>query len=123
MTRENTHFVLGPVPLLLLAQAPIHDGLPVLDAPGGAMPSCPEWRIMPRLTMSVVDGPGDAGCLVQGARSQEEAADMARWCGAVEQAGGAVVVSLDSFDALPEEIDWDELFTDGRSRGGFVAMA
>lgn len=120
LTRDKTHFALGPVPFLLLAGAPIHSGLPALHAPEGRMPSCPEWRIMPRLTMSVVDGPGEAGCLVQGARSQEEAEDMAQWCGAVEQAGGAVVVSL---DALPEDIDWDELLTNGRSRGGFVAMA
>ncbi|MFJ4845960.1 MULTISPECIES: hypothetical protein [unclassified Streptomyces] len=123
MPRENTHFVLGPVPLLLLAGAPIHSALPGLHAPGGRMPSCPEWRLMPKLTMSVVDGPGDAGCLVQGARSQEEAEAMAQWCGAAEQAGGAVVVSLDSFDVPPEDIDWEELFTGGRSRGGFVAMA
>ncbi|MFE7330188.1 hypothetical protein ACFU8W_35550 [Streptomyces sp. NPDC057565] len=45
---------------------------------------------------------------------------MSEWCSAVEGAGGAVVVSL---DALPDELDWDELFTGGRARGGFIGAA
>jgi hypothetical protein len=45
---------------------------------------------------------------------------MAAWCAAVEEAGGAVVVSLVT---LPAELDWDELFTGGRARGGFVQKA
>jgi hypothetical protein len=84
------------------------------------MPICQGWQIMAKLTMCVVDGPGDAGRLVPTLSPPDEAEDMAAWCAAVEEAGGAVVVSLVT---LPAELDWDELFTGGRARGGFVQKA
>lgn len=53
----------APTPLLLVSAAPIHDDLPVPHAPNCNMPTCSGWQVMARLTMCVVDGPGDAGCL------------------------------------------------------------
>ncbi|SCY09307.1 hypothetical protein SAMN02745898_101847 [Streptomyces sp. 136MFCol5.1] len=37
---ENTLFVRGATPVLLLADAPVHDALPLLAAPDGAVPRC-----------------------------------------------------------------------------------
>ncbi|WP_326687950.1 MULTISPECIES: hypothetical protein [unclassified Streptomyces] len=120
LPRENVRFVSGSTPVLLLEGAPINEALPVLRVADGVMPACEGWQVDAKLTMSVVDGPGDAGCLVQGARSAEEAEEMSAWCGAVEEAGGAVVISLGT---LPEQLDWDHLFSSGQSRGGFMTSA
>lgn len=61
---ENTLFVRGGTPVLLLADAPVHDALPLLTASDGAVPLCEGWNIVPRLTLCVVDGPGDHGLVV-----------------------------------------------------------
>jgi hypothetical protein len=37
---ENTLFVRDATPVLLLADAPVHDALPLLAAPDGAVPRC-----------------------------------------------------------------------------------
>ncbi|MCU7822350.1 hypothetical protein [Kitasatospora sp. DSM 101779] len=122
---ENAHFVTGPVPpLLLLGAAPVHTGLPALaDGPDGAMPVCVGWTLVPSLVMCVVDGPGGAGCVIPTLTAPgdpEEAAHIDAWCAAVEEAGGAVVVSL---DAMPEQVDWAEVFGGDTARGGFVPLA
>ncbi|MEV5984811.1 hypothetical protein AB0L85_07275 [Streptomyces sp. NPDC052051] len=122
---ENTLFVCGATPVLLLADAPVHDVLPPLTAPDGAVPVCEGWSIVPRLTLCVVDGPGEHGVLVPalaapvlgGADGGAASGDMADWCTAAEQAGGAVVLSLEQ---LPEELDWSALLSSGIARGGFV---
>lgn len=88
------------------------------------MPSCPGWSVVPRLTLCVVDGPADAGCVVPafgapvagGAGTPD---DMAGWCEDVERAGGAVVVSLPE---LPRTLDWAWLLNGGAARGGFVPV-
>ena len=120
LPRENARYVLGPVPLLVIGDAPIHAPLPPLHAPEGRMPTCQGWQIMAKLTLCVVDGPGDAGCLIPTLTTPDQAEDMAEWCAAVAGAGGAVVVSVPQ---LPSELDWDELFTGGIARGGFVRSA
>ncbi|MFI6723172.1 hypothetical protein NRF20_22155 [Streptomyces sp. R-74717] len=38
-------------------------------------------------------------------------------------AGTARRIKRGDLDALPDELDWDELFTGGRARGGFVGAA
>lgn len=122
LPRENVRFLLGPTPLLLMAEAPIHRDLPVLHAPGGAMSTCAGWQLMARMTVCVVDGP-DTGCLIPAIGTSGDPGDLegvAAWCSAVGGAGGAVVVSL---PAIPVEIDWDEVFTGGVARGGFVRSA
>jgi len=122
---ENTLFVRGATPVLLLADAPVHDALPLLTAPDGAMPLCEGWNIVPRLTLCVVDGPGDHGPVIPalgapvvgGADEGPASSGMGDWCADAEQAGGAVVLSLDS---LPEALDWSALLSSGTARGGFV---
>jgi hypothetical protein len=42
---------------------------------------------------------------------------MADWCVDAEQAGGAVVLSLDQ---LPDVLDWSALLSSGTVRGGFM---
>ena len=116
LPRENVRFLLGPTPLLLLGEAAIHRDLPALDAPGGVMPTCAGWQLMAGLTVCVVDGP-ETGCLIPTIGTPHDMEDAAAWCAKVEETGGAVVVSL---PALPAEIDWDQVFTGGAARGGFV---
>jgi hypothetical protein len=122
---ENTLFVRGATPVLLLADAPVHDALPLLTAPDGAVPPCEGWSIVPRLTLCVVDGPGEHGLVVPalaapvlgGADDGAAASAMADWCGDAERAGGAVVLSL---ERLPEVLDWPALLSSGTARGGFM---
>lgn len=124
---EKTLFVRGVTPVLLLADAPIHDVLPVLTAPDGVVPRREGWSIVPKLTLCVVDGPGEHGLIVpalaapviDGADGSAEPGDMADWCADAEQAGGAVVLSL---DRLPEVLDWARLLGSGTARGGFVPI-
>lgn len=120
---DRTLFVRGETPLLLLAGAPVHDALPLLAAPGEAVPVCQGWSIVPRLTLCVVDGPGDEGLVIPAFTAPVMDAagaapgDMAGWCEDAERAGGAVVLSL---DRLPEVVDWSALLAPGTSRGGFL---
>lgn len=124
---ENTLFVRGATPALLLADAPVHDALPVLTAPDGAVPLCEGWSIVPRLTLCVVDGPGDHGVLVPalaapvlgGPEGGEAPNGMADWCADAERAGGVLVLSLDQ---LPEALDWSTLLSSGTTRGGFMPV-
>ncbi|MGW3248761.1 hypothetical protein [Streptomyces sp. NPDC001070] len=120
LPRENAHFVHGPVPLVLLGGAPVHTSLPPLHAPGGRMPTCDGWSIAARLTLCLIDGPGDAGCVVPTLPPSEEPDAIGAWCDGVARAGGAVVVSLDELPSEVDEPDWEGLFTGGRARGGFV---
>ncbi|HSA48719.1 MAG TPA: hypothetical protein VLH10_01225 [Yinghuangia sp.] len=125
MTPEKTLFVRGATPVLLLAEAAVHDALPVVTAPDGAVPACDGWGIMARLTMCVVDGPGDAGvaipsfdaAVVAEGRTTTGPDAMGAWCEDVDRAGGAIVLSL---DRLPEVPDWADLLGSGTSRGGFL---
>ncbi|MBL1085705.1 hypothetical protein JK359_27705 [Streptomyces actinomycinicus] len=122
---ENALFVRGATPVLLLADAPVHDALPLLSAPDGAVPLCEGWNIVPRLTLCVVDGPGDHGLVVPtiavpvvgGADDATTPSDMGDWCADAEQAGGAVVLSLGH---LPEALDWSALLSSGTACGGFM---
>ncbi|MEV7684152.1 hypothetical protein AB0O64_37315 [Streptomyces sp. NPDC088341] len=122
---EKALFIRGNAPVLLLADAPVHKVLPVLPAPGGAVPRCEGWSIVPRLTLCVVDGPGEAGLIVpaltapviDGDGGSTEPGRMADWCADAEQAGGAIVLSVDQ---LPEVLDWTRLLSSGTARGGFV---
>ncbi len=119
---EKTLFVRGATPVLLLAEASVHDALPVLAAPDGAVPVCEGWSIAPRLTLCVVDGPGDHGLVVPALAAPVIGAegapgDMGDWCGDAERAGGAVVLSL---HRLPGTLDWSALLSSGTARGGFL---
>ncbi|KOG54728.1 hypothetical protein ADK76_22690 [Streptomyces griseoflavus] len=135
---EKTLFIRGATPVLLLSEAPVHDALPVLTAPDGAVPRCDGWSILPKLTLCVVDGPGEAGIMIPayvapvidgdggsgggdgaagGTGGTDGPGEMAAWCTDVEAAGGAVVLSL---DALPGVLDWPHLLGSGTARGGFL---
>lgn len=107
--------------MLLLAGAPVHGVLPELRVADGRVPVCAGWTVVPRITLCVADGPGDAGSVMPGALSAEEFPHVAEWCDAVERAGGAVVVSLDALPAAEQPVDWDALLTGG-SRGGFMPV-
>ncbi|GAA2812028.1 hypothetical protein GCM10010441_40870 [Kitasatospora paracochleata] len=118
--RENARFVLNPHPILVLDRPPIHDVLPELRLVDGLMPVVEGWQVVAQLTFCVVDGPGEHGCVVPTVGGADGLDEIGAWCSAVEEAGGAVVVSV---DGLADGFDWSELFTGGRARGGFVASA
>ncbi|MFD9130014.1 hypothetical protein [Kitasatospora sp. NPDC059571] len=122
---DKAHFVPAETPLLLLDGAPVHDALPPLHAPDAQLPLCPGWSVAPMGTMCLLDGPGDAGCLIPavgGAIAEPAAAleALGIWREAVERAGGAAVVSLPALPADPNTLDWSAVLTDGTARGGFV---
>ncbi|MER5637529.1 hypothetical protein ABT095_11290 [Kitasatospora sp. NPDC002227] len=128
LPREKAHFVLAGTPLLLLDGAPVHESLPLLHAPDGEMPLCPGWSVAAMATMCVVDGPGDAGCLIPALGTSESdpataLASLADWSSAVERTGGAVVVSLPSLPENLAELDWPSILTGGGAHGGFVPTA
>ncbi|WP_128435455.1 hypothetical protein [Streptomyces cyaneus] len=120
---ENTLFVRGSTPVLLLAGASVHDALPGLTASDGQVPLCAGWGVVPKLTLCVVDGPGEYGLMVPSLAAPVldagGAGDMGAWCEDAERAGGAVVLSV---DRIPEVLDWDHLLGSGTSRGGFVRI-
>ncbi|KOG31064.1 hypothetical protein [Streptomyces resistomycificus] len=129
---ENTLFVRGTTPVLLLAGAPVHDVLPALSSPDGKVPLCDGWSVLPKLTLCVVDGPGEHGLMIPAIAAPvlEGTADntsatvrgaeaMAAWGADARQAGGVVVLSL---DALPEVLDWTHLLGSGVAHGGFVRL-
>ncbi|MBO8191782.1 hypothetical protein ITI46_08825 [Streptomyces oryzae] len=123
---EKTLFVRGATPVLLLSDAPVHEILPTVTALDGAVPPCEGWSITPKLTLCVVDGPGDAGLLIPAlaapvidtAHGATAPGDMGDWCTDAERAGGAVVLSLDE---LPEILDWALQLGSGAAHGGFMA--
>lgn len=135
---ENTLFVRGTAtgpPVLLLSQAPVHDALPAfppVTAQDGSVPVCEGWGIAPKLTVCVVDGPGEAGLMIPalmapvlgengegGEKDDVPGVAMSAWRADAERAGGAVVLSL---DRLPEVIDWYRLLGADTTRGGFVRL-
>lgn len=101
-----------------MAGAPFHDVLPRLTASDGAVPLCEGWIIVPRLTLCVVDGRGEHGIVVPAlAAPVLDGADMGDWCADAEQAGGAVVLSV---DRLPDVFDRSSLVGPGTVRGGLM---
>ncbi|MGW5353629.1 hypothetical protein ACWERV_24340 [Streptomyces sp. NPDC004031] len=130
LTPENTLFVRGQTPVLLLADAPVHDALPAV---GREIPRPAGWSVLPRLTLCVVDGPGEHGVVIPAlaapvlpaltaasAAAADTEADMGDWCADAEAAGGVLVLSLPQ---LPAELDLAALTSAGSARGGFLPLA
>jgi len=127
LPREKAHFVLAGTPLLLLDGAPVHESLPPLHTTDGEMPLCPGWSVAVMATMCLVDGPGDAGCLIPALGAAESDPDsslatLADWGRAVEKTGGAVVVSLATLPESLADLDWPTILNGG-ANGGFVPTA
>jgi hypothetical protein len=71
-----------------------------------------DWQLIPRTTMTVIDGPGDLGFLVSVPPSAADAS--ATWVDATVQHGGAIV----HFMGIPE-LGGEG---DARVRGGFIRI-
>lgn len=99
--------------MLVLVSADAIGWLPVFQVDEGRPSFCEGWRVLAGLTASVVDGPDDRGFFVEGVARPEEVEGRVAWLEAVERAGGAVVLVVDSHVAVD---DW----TGGQARGGFV---
>ena len=77
------------------ARFELTDGTPLLRLAVPAPPSVEGWSIMNRLTMCVVDGPGNAGYLLPRFASHGDLAPNG-WDEAVQRSGGAMVAFGDA---------------------------
>ncbi|MFE3104019.1 hypothetical protein [Nocardia tengchongensis] len=123
--RENARYFTGGTPVLVVGGASIHEALPVLIVSDGVASRCDGWTLLSRMTVCVVDGPGDLGCAIQTAVDPQDVheADVheaATWYDDVDAAGGAVLISLPD---LPASFDWDWIFSAGFARGGTIRSA
>jgi hypothetical protein len=112
VTPEQILFVAAPEPMLVVTGVAEAAALPELAVADGRAARCDGWSLLPRMTMCVVDGPGDAGFLV-GAFEAERA-----WFDAVDAVGGATVVAVDADPAG----DLPTLAARPDARGGFVPL-
>lgn len=104
--------------MLVLVSKDYADVLPPLRLTDGDAPEpCPGWQLLSQIFVSVVDGPGDAGFLVEGVGDPAGAEQRFTWLEDVERAGGAVVAVVPD---RPEGHDAEALTAAG-ARGGFVA--
>ncbi|MGN9837669.1 hypothetical protein ACTMTI_06070 [Nonomuraea sp. H19] len=117
--REDACYVGGAMPTLVLYSAEPVVQLPKFELVAGRPSTCTGWEFVPGLTFSIVDGPGTFGLLVDGITHPDEADERFDWLGAVDRAGGAVVVVVDPRSTTH---DWASLAESGRARGGFVPV-
>lgn len=118
---ESTLFVRGTTPALILAESALHDALPpFVFAPDAEVPPLDGWGLVPKLTLCVVDGPGDLGVMIPAfvAPLVGDGA-IADWCADAEHAGGALVLSTPT---LPAPTDLRAVAHDPATRGGFVRL-
>src|SRR5690606_14429699 len=115
--RENTRYIDGTVPTLLLTSDEPVERLPVFNLDAGEPPRCDGWQFLTGMTVMVIDGPEEAGLLIEGIAHPEEAEERLAWLDSVERAGGAVVLGA---AAHPPPDDWPALANSGKARGGFA---
>ncbi|WP_405142483.1 hypothetical protein OG589_34710 [Sphaerisporangium sp. NBC_01403] len=106
------------MPALVLVSTDPIEMLPVFQLDADRPLPCDGWQLLAGLTVSVVDGPGDSGMLVEGVIRPDEAEERTAWLDAVDHAGGAVVLVVDSQSPVD---DWAALAGSGKARGGFVS--
>ena len=98
---EDVRLLIEGAPILLLPPVPEVEELPDLQlGSDGSVGWCDGWRVAARLAMTIVDGPGENGIPVQGHDGHADTADeIMAWCEAVDEHGGAVVLSFEGWDA------------------------
>jgi hypothetical protein len=102
----------------------LYSAEPVVQLPrfrlvSGRPSTCAGWEFVPGVTFSMVEGPGRFLLMVEGITHRDEAEERFAWLGAVDRAGGAVVVVIDSHGSAPE---WAALAEEGRARGGYMPV-
>ncbi|MFB4285090.1 hypothetical protein ACBJ59_58185 [Nonomuraea sp. MTCD27] len=115
--REDTGYLDGAVPVLVLVSSETIERLPAFQLDAGRPLLCDGWELLAGLTASVVDGPGDSGIFVEGTVRPGQLEERIAWLEAVDRAGGAVVLVVDSHGPVD---DWAALAADEKARGGFV---
>ncbi|MGW3351626.1 hypothetical protein ACWDA3_50730 [Nonomuraea rubra] len=120
ISRENAFHLNGSRPTLVLVSAEPVEQLPVFELGSGEPSVCPGWQLVAGLAVSVVDGPGEAGFLVDGLVSPDRVEERFTWLRAVDRAGGAVVAVVGSREQAQ---DWVTVAGAGGVRGGFVPLA
>ena len=110
---ERAAFFVEGAPVLLLPEI---ESLPTLRlTEDGTVDSCEGWRIVARVSFTIVDGPGDAGIVVRGELTNES---LMAWSRAVDEHGGAVVISFDGWDAATPPPELLALALERNARGG-----
>ncbi|GGT10770.1 hypothetical protein GCM10010156_78340 [Planobispora rosea] len=115
--REDASYLANALPALVLVSTDPIERLPVFQLDAGRPLPCEGWQILAGLTASVVDGPGDCGIFVEGIAHPKEAEERFAWLEAVNHAGGAVVLVVNSHSAVD---DWAALADGEKAWGGFV---
>jgi len=80
VSRERARFIHDEGPLLVIAGNAATEALPALRLEHGRPARCDGWRLVAQLTVCVVDGPGDAGFLVQASAIQPRLENRAIGC-------------------------------------------
>ena len=110
---ERAAFFVEGAPVLLL---PAIEELPALRMnESGTIASCEDWRILARMSFTIVSRPGEAGIFVRGDLTSEP---LMAWCEAVDDHGGAVVLSFDGWDATTPPAELLEQALERGARGG-----
>ncbi|WP_146607453.1 hypothetical protein [Spongiactinospora gelatinilytica] len=117
IARKNARCFGGALPTLLIATPDQAEHLPILRLDAGKPTPSPGWAIRPSLTMTIVNGPGDSGYLVEGISNPGEAEERQAWLSTVDRVGGAVVVVVNT---LGDARDWAALLAAEKARGGFM---
>ena len=117
---KRIRLIVEGAPILLLPRLPEVEELPPLRLAGdGSVEWCDGWRVAARLAMTIVDGPGENGVPVQGYDAgADNAEEVMAWCKAVDENGGAVVLSFDGWDATTTPEELLELARGCSARGG-----
>jgi hypothetical protein len=110
---ERAAFFVEGAPVLLLPEIECLPALRLTE--DGGVASCEGWRIMARMSFTIVDGPGDDGIVVRGELTSEP---LMAWCESVDEHGGAVVLSFDGWDATTPPAELLEQALERSARGG-----
>ena len=106
-------FVEGAPVLLLPADRRLARAAPERER--DVIASCEDWRIVARMSFTIVSRPGEAGIFVRGDLTSEP---LMAWCEAVDDHGGAVVLSFGGWDATTPPAKLLEQALERGARGG-----
>ncbi|MBF8189440.1 hypothetical protein ITP53_27630 [Nonomuraea sp. K274] len=117
--REDARYLGSPRPTLAL-----YSRQPILQLPrfrfvSGRPSVCTGWEFVPGVTFTILKSPGKFSLLVEGITHPDETDERFAWLNAVDRAGGAVVLAVNT---LGLTCDWESLTSSPDVRGGFIPI-